>query len=298
MFRCSYTRTIGTRQRPFGEPRDDGSDEVPAHAGAPEKNSGAANWAKQPTQGWFFVLYRLLRGTCVVLIAAWTLSFAVRSPATPAFAEAPAEYNCVNVVLRDAFWGQHRHIIQNGGNAADIAPAFERHGWIVNNSPSVGAIMVWPPNYHGAGSVGHTGVVVEVYGNGSVLVRHENWPYGSAEHTQVFANLPEYRYVHRPDAITLNAVYTEPGEEILESERQGSEAEEVMGAPHTEVTLSERRANGGFSPAQVVVSDLSPAVAELWKSDGRGKDRDRDEDKHRDRDKGRDRDKRKRRNRR
>ena len=111
--------------------------------------------------------------------------------AQPAYA-----YNCVNVVLRDPYWGQYRRIVESGWNAAGVGIAFARNGFVVDTTPEPGSIMVWPAGYYGASGTGHVGVVVAVNGNGTVLVRHENWPYGTAEHPQVFTVQPGHRFVH------------------------------------------------------------------------------------------------------
>ena len=120
--------------------------------------------------------------------------------AAHAAARASDVYNCVNVVLRDPYWSQFRRIIESGWNAAGVAPALERAGFLVTDAPSIGAIMWWPPNYFGASDVGHVGIVEALRENGSILVRHENWPYGSPEWQQTFPPRTGYRYVHRADA--------------------------------------------------------------------------------------------------
>jgi surface antigen len=120
--------------------------------------------------------------------------------AQPAYA-----YNCMNAVLRDPYWSAHRRIIQGGGNAAGLSSAFARHGFVVDHAPSVGAIMVWPGGYFGAAGSGHVGIVAAVRDDGTVLVRHENWPYGTAEHLDVFVVRPGHRFVHRHDALAAPA---------------------------------------------------------------------------------------------
>ena len=111
--------------------------------------------------------------------------------------------NCVNVVLRDPYWGQFRHIIETGWNAAGIPGALGRNGFHVDGSPSVGAVISWPAGQYGASSVGHVGVVTQVYGNGSVQILHENWPYGSAAHLQTFTVRPGMLFVHVPAALEV-----------------------------------------------------------------------------------------------
>jgi len=128
-------------------------------------------------------------------------------------ARASDVYNCVNVVLRDPYWGQFRRTLDNGSNAAGIAPTLARAGFLVNASPSVGAIMWWPPHYFGASAFGHVGLVDAINADGSVLVRHENWPYGSPEWRQTFPRREGYRYIHRADAAssTDGTAAAEPG---------------------------------------------------------------------------------------
>ena len=142
----------------------------------------------------FFRLHRYL----VALALAMSLAGGYAAAPQPAYA-----YNCVDVVLRDPYWGQFRRIVESGWNAAGVGGAFARNGFAVDNSPEVGDIMVWPPNYFGASYTGHVAVVAAVYDNGTVLVRHENWPYGSAEHPQVFTVHPANQFVHHPFAAAI-----------------------------------------------------------------------------------------------
>ena len=138
------------------------------------------------------------RRSAGAVLAAALFGPAAVSLTTPDAAHAYT-YNCVNVVLRDPFWGQYRRVIESGSNAAGVAPALGRAGFAVDGVPSVGAVMSWPPGYYGASSVGHVGVVTAVNANGSVVVLHENWPYGSAAHLQTFPLRPGYQFVHRPN---------------------------------------------------------------------------------------------------
>lgn len=109
-------------------------------------------------------------------------------------------YNCVSVVLRDPFWGQYRRAIESGSNASGVPAALARAGFAVDGTPSVGAVMSWPAGMYGASWVGHVGVVAAVNEDGSVIVRHENWPYGSPEHLQRFIVRPGMEFVHLPVA--------------------------------------------------------------------------------------------------
>jgi hypothetical protein len=134
---------------------------------------------------------------CRLVAIAAALALSLIGPLTLAPQAAyAAGFNCVNVVLRDPYWGQYRRIVTSGGIAAGIGNAFARSGFAVDGAPDVGAIMVWPSGYGGAAGAGHVGIVAAVNGNGTVVVRHENWPYGTAEHLQTFAVLPGHRFVH------------------------------------------------------------------------------------------------------
>ena len=85
--------------------------------------------------------------------ASFGASAAVLTGTKPALA-----YNCVNVVLRDAYWGQFRHIIERGWNAAGVPGALGRSGFQVDGTPSVGAVISWPAGQYGASEVGHVGM--------------------------------------------------------------------------------------------------------------------------------------------
>jgi hypothetical protein len=121
----------------------------------------------------------------------------------PAFA-----YNCVNVVLRDPFWGQFRRIIESGSNAVGVPSALARNGFQVDGSPSVGAVISWPAGQYGASGVGHVGVVTAVHGDGTVQILHENWPYGAPAHLKNVVVRPGMLFVHVPAPVAE----TEPEE--------------------------------------------------------------------------------------
>jgi surface antigen len=68
----------------------------------------------------------------------------------------------------------------------------------VDGTPSVGAVISWPPGQYGASGVGHVGVVTQVYGDGTVQILHENWPYGAAAHLKSVIVRPGMLFVHVP----------------------------------------------------------------------------------------------------
>lgn len=155
---------------------------------------------------------RRLGGATLSAAAAGSVGTLLARP-RPAF----AYYNCVNVVLRDPFWGQYRRAIQSGSNAAGVPGGLARAGFVVDGTPSVGAVMSWPAGMYGASSVGHVGIVTAVNGDGTVFVRHENWPYGSAEHVQAFTIRPGMEFVHLPVAVETATTPEETAGDDLEA---------------------------------------------------------------------------------
>jgi surface antigen len=170
---------------------------------------------------------------------------------TPTAQTAYAAANCVNVVRRDAYWGQYRSIVESGWNAAGIGTAFARNGFAVNNTPSVGAIMVWPAGYSGASGSGHVGVVAAVNGNGTVLVRHENWPFGAAEHVQVFAIGRGHQFVHR---IAATQAFAPAAEEAPVAAEEAVAAADVGEAAAGPLDLAALGAVADAGPLNLIAS--------------------------------------------
>jgi len=191
-------------------------------------------------------------------------------PAEASPQAAPAAYapNCVNVVLRDAFWGQFRHAIERGGNAAGVPGALARAGFAVSGAPSAGAVISWPAGAYGASGAGHVGIVAAVHENGVVLVRHENWPYGAGEHLQAFAVRPGFQFVHRSDAA---------GDAVPAANASNAAEAGAPGVPSTETTPGQRthtiqlgdtlyaisRAHGTTVDALVAANELGTPAAIL-----------------------------------
>ena len=113
-------------------------------------------------------------------------------------------YNCVDVGLRDPYWGQFRRIIETGWNAAGVPGALARNGFQVDGTPSVGAVISWPAGQYGASEVGHVGIVTALNPNGTVQVLHENWPYGHPPHVQTFPVRPGMVFVHVPAPVPVS----------------------------------------------------------------------------------------------
>lgn len=141
-----------------------------------------------------YVISRRRAGAATILGAGSALLAGIK----PAYA-----YNCVDVVLRDAYWGQFRRIIETGRNAAGVPGALGRNGFQVDGAPSVGAVISWPAGQYGASEVGHVGIVTALNANGTVQVLHENWPYGHPPHVQTFPVRPGMVFVHVPAPVPV-----------------------------------------------------------------------------------------------
>jgi surface antigen len=184
---------------------------------------------------------------------------------TDAAAAQGYEPNCVNVVLRDSFWGQFRRAIETGGDAAGVPDALARAGFVVSDVPSVGAVMAWPRSTYGASPSGHVGIVTAVREDGAVVVRHENWPYGALEHTEVFAVRPGLRFVHLP-SVMGDGSGTERAAPGSDAARAAQEPNAV-GAPAVRVHVIRAgdtlyalaRANDTTIDALVAVNELGSA---------------------------------------
>jgi len=187
--RCArYGHSIATAIiAPWGKPRPERG--CYARHGYSITTAIIAPWGKPRPERGCYARHGYSIATAIISSLVALISLAPR----PVYA-----YNCVNVVLRDPYWGQYRAVIERGQNAAGIGNAFARSGFTVDNVPLPGDIMVWPAGYYGASSTGHVGIVVAIEGNGTVLVRHENWPYGTPEHLQTFTVRPAHQFVHRP----------------------------------------------------------------------------------------------------
>ncbi len=113
----------------------------------------------------------------------------------PATSEA-ASTNCINVLGRDAYWSRFQEVYAPVARAGWLDDAFEASDFTVDGVPTIGSLMIWAPRYGGATWAGHVGVVEVVARDGTVTVKHENWPRGSGEHLDEFTVLPGHRFVH------------------------------------------------------------------------------------------------------
>ena len=136
----------------------------------------------------------------------------------PATSEA-ASTNCINVLGRDTYWSRFQEVYAPVARAGWLADAFEASDFTVDDVPTIGSLMIWAPRYGGATWAGHVGVVEVVASDGTVTVKHENWPRGSGEHLDEFAVLPGHRFVHprqpAPGSPDGFAAYPDEAERIM-----------------------------------------------------------------------------------
>ncbi|SEV99436.1 CHAP domain-containing protein, partial [Aliicoccus persicus] len=88
----------------------------------------------------------------------------------------------------------------NWGNAHNWANAARSQGYSVNNTPSVGAIMVFAQGQGGANSYyGHVAIVESVNGDGSINISEWNWthgPWNKSVRTISASTVNSYNYIH------------------------------------------------------------------------------------------------------
>lgn len=127
---------------------------------------------------------------------------------------AEAAPNCMNVLVNDRYWGSTFDVYRAVAYAGNLVPAFAEADFVIDDAPSIGALIVWGRLFGGAAWTGHVGVVEVVNDDGTVVVKHENWPRGTREHLGTFTVLPGHRFVHQRPPDPGTARYPD------ESERQ------------------------------------------------------------------------------
>ncbi len=86
--------------------------------------------------------------------------------------------------------------VPNGlGNAYQWASAAAAEGYTVNNTPTVGSVVVFQAGQAYAGSLGHVAVVTAVYGDGSIRISEGNYA-GLATNTRTVTSASSYQYIH------------------------------------------------------------------------------------------------------
>ncbi|BDR52652.1 CHAP domain-containing protein [Bombiscardovia nodaiensis] len=87
------------------------------------------------------------------------------------------------------------------GNGADWANSGRSMGYLVNNTPHVGAVMVFArgqrvTNWYADPQYGHVAVVERVNGDGSVLVSEGGTGFPTFPYPEVIQNASSFQYVH------------------------------------------------------------------------------------------------------
>ena len=83
------------------------------------------------------------------------------------------------------------------GNGRDWANTGRRLGYVVNNTPHVGAAVVFQPGQAGADrTYGHVAVVERVNANGTILISESGAVYQGRSVTRPLGNVNAYQYVH------------------------------------------------------------------------------------------------------
>jgi surface antigen len=109
---------------------------------------------------------------------------------------AEAAPNCMNVLVNDRYWASTYDVYRTVAYAGNLEPAFAEAAFAIDEVPAIGSLMVWGRRYGGASWTGHVGIVTVVHDDGTVVVKHENWPRGSGEHLTEFEVLPGHRFIH------------------------------------------------------------------------------------------------------
>ncbi|WP_018143172.1 CHAP domain-containing protein [Alloscardovia criceti] len=83
------------------------------------------------------------------------------------------------------------------GNGMDWANSARRLGYVVNNTPHVGAVVVFQPGQAGADrTYGHVAVVERVNSNGTILISESGSGYNGQAGWRTIGNVNAYQYVH------------------------------------------------------------------------------------------------------
>ncbi|EHN58484.1 Surface antigen [Oenococcus kitaharae DSM 17330] len=81
------------------------------------------------------------------------------------------------------------------GNASNWAASAAVRGYLVDNSPAAGAVVVFAPGQAGASVYGHVGVVLSNNGDGSITISEGNFSSAGPDIRRVYA-ASSYLYIH------------------------------------------------------------------------------------------------------
>jgi surface antigen len=139
---------------------------------------------------------------------------------------ADAAPNCMNVLVNDRYWAQTFDVYRSVAYAGNLEDAYSTAEFIVDEVPTIGSLMIWGRRFAGAGWAGHVGIVEVVGDDGTVVVKHENWPRGTGEHLAEFEVLPGHRFVHPRPPDLGTATYPDESERLVWTARLIVDAED------------------------------------------------------------------------
>ena len=142
---------------------------------------------------------------------------------------ADAAPNCMNVLVNDHYWARTFDVFRSVAYAGNLEDAYSTAEFIVDEVPAIGSLMVWGRRFAGAGWTGHVGIVEVVGDDGTVVVKHENWPRGTGEHLETFTVLPGHRFVHPRPPEPGTANYPDESERQVWAARLVVDAEDDAG---------------------------------------------------------------------
>ncbi|MDR0950552.1 MAG: CHAP domain-containing protein [Candidatus Ancillula sp.] len=93
-------------------------------------------------------------------------------------------------------WQMGRPIAGTWGDAGAWSYAALSQGWIVNNTPEVGAVIVFSGGQDGAGYVGHVGIVEELGTDNSVHISEMNYLGAYNYNERWILNASSHKYIH------------------------------------------------------------------------------------------------------
>ena len=138
---------------------------------------------------------------------------------------ADAAPNCMNVLVNDRYWASNFDVYRAVAYAGNLEPAFAEADFVIDDVPTIGSLMVWGRRFGGASWTGHVGIVEVVGDDGTVVVKHENWPRGTGEHLETFDVLPGHRFIHPRPPEPGTVTYPDESERQVWSARLAVEAE-------------------------------------------------------------------------
>jgi surface antigen len=138
---------------------------------------------------------------------------------------ADAAPNCMNVLVNDRYWASTFDVYLAVAHAGNLEPALAEADFVIDDVPTIGSLMVWGRRFGGASWTGHVGIVEVVNSDGTVVVKHENWPRGTREHLEVFEVQRGHRFIHPRPPEPGTVTYPDESQRQMWSARQVPEVD-------------------------------------------------------------------------